>query len=159
MLISKLTQVTGLGGIQPFKVLILKYLSPHVPTASARSSCRSGNLDESPQANYCETNSFLMSAAFKIAEKATFEFESLHPLSGCYKIYQCYYTEMKKILDLITSIFYFGDLTTLMMLQTFIELFNSLQHVKLIYIGVRFFKDTSHSFLWNLFYPYFKVLC
>lgn len=26
--------------------------------------------------------SFLMSAAFKIAEKLTFEFESLHPLSG-----------------------------------------------------------------------------
>lgn len=55
-------------------------------------------------------------------DNLSFEFQRLHPLSGWYKTYQGYYTEMKKILDLITSIFYFGDLTILLMLQTFTEL-------------------------------------
>jgi len=43
---------------------------------------------------------------------------------------------MKKILDLLTSTFYLGDLTILMMLQMFIEHFNSLQHVKMICIRI-----------------------
>jgi len=50
-------------------------------TASACSSYCSGNLDQFLSANYRETTS-LPSAAFNIAEKLTFEFESLHPLSG-----------------------------------------------------------------------------
>lgn len=41
------------------------------------------------------------------------------------------------MLDLLTSVFYFRDLTILMMLQTFTDLFSSLQHVKMIYKSER----------------------